>query len=128
MHPHFVHTSLHSLQLSTSNSTDSRYSYGWHRAEILAALVNGVFLLALCFSIFLEAIGRFFTAPGTFGFVIILPAYLPTDISNPRLIVVVGALGLASNLVGLFLFHGDSSVLLPGFPPDQSICRTQPRP
>lgn len=54
---------LHS-QLTNGNSTDPRYSYGWHRAEILAALVNGVFLLALCFSISLEAIGRFFTAPG----------------------------------------------------------------
>lgn len=52
------------LQLTNGSSSDSRYSYGWHRAEILAALVNGVFLLALCFSISLEAIGRFFTTPG----------------------------------------------------------------
>ena len=52
------------LQLTNGNSKDPRYSYGWHRAEILAALINGVFLLALCFSIFLEAIGRFFTTPG----------------------------------------------------------------
>lgn len=40
---------------------NTRYSYGWHRAEIVAALVNGVFLLALCFSIFLDAIQRFFS-------------------------------------------------------------------
>jgi len=38
----------------------------------------------------LEAIGRFFTTP---------------DISNPKLVVIVGSLGLASNIVGLFLFH-----------------------
>jgi len=50
-------------QLS-SNSPTPKYSYGWHRAEILAALVNGVFLLALCLSIFLEAIERFFSVPG----------------------------------------------------------------
>ena len=28
------------------------------------------------------------------------------EISNPRLVVLVGSLGLASNMVGLFLFHG----------------------
>ncbi len=51
-------------QLTSQTHTDARYSYGWHRAEVLAALVNGVFLLALCFSIFLEAIERFFSTPG----------------------------------------------------------------
>ncbi|KAL0951089.1 hypothetical protein HGRIS_007827 [Hohenbuehelia grisea] len=81
---------LYAIKLTAKSSTDSRYSYGWHRAEILAALVNGVFLLALCFSISLEAIERFFSTP---------------EISNPRLVVVVGSLGLASNIVGLFLFH-----------------------
>ncbi|KAF8168028.1 cation efflux protein [Crassisporium funariophilum] len=81
---------LYAIKLTNGNSTDSRYSYGWHRAEILAALINGVFLVALCFSISLEAIGRFFTEP---------------EISNPKLVVIVGSLGLASNIVGLFLFH-----------------------
>lgn len=32
--------------------------------QVLGALVNGVFLLALCFSIFLEAIQRFFSVQG----------------------------------------------------------------
>ncbi|KAJ8077415.1 Zinc resistance conferring protein [Marasmius tenuissimus] len=81
---------LYAIKLTTENAVDSKYSYGWHRAEILAALVNGVFLLALCFSIFMEAIERFFSTP---------------EISNPRLIIIVGSLGLASNIVGLFLFH-----------------------
>lgn len=81
---------LYAIKLTASTKTDSRYSYGWHRAEILAALVNGVFLLALCFSISLEALERFFDTP---------------EISNPRLVVIVGSLGLASNIVGLFLFH-----------------------
>ncbi|KAG6845780.1 hypothetical protein H0H87_003834 [Tephrocybe sp. NHM501043] len=81
---------LYAIKLTANSSADSRYSYGWHRAEILAALVNGVFLLALCFTIFLEAIERFFSTP---------------DISNPKLVIIVGSLGLASNIVGLFLFH-----------------------
>jgi hypothetical protein len=29
------------------------------------------------------------------------------DISNPKLVVIVGSLGLASDIVGLFLFHGN---------------------
>ena len=53
-------------QLSAKSEADDRYTYGWHRAEILAALVNGVFLLALCFSVSLEALERFFSAPGKF--------------------------------------------------------------
>ncbi|KAF9069754.1 cation efflux protein [Rhodocollybia butyracea] len=81
---------LYAIKLTAGSTADSRYSYGWHRAEILAALVNGVFLLALCFSIFLEALERFFSTP---------------EVSSPRLVVVVGSLGLASNIVGLFLFH-----------------------
>ncbi|XP_006454398.1 hypothetical protein AGABI2DRAFT_147755 [Agaricus bisporus var. bisporus H97] len=81
---------LYAIKLSASNKPNSRYTYGWHRAEILAALVNGVFLLALCFSIFMEALERFFKT---------------TEISSPRLVVIVGSFGLASNIVGLFLFH-----------------------
>ncbi|KAG1881741.1 cation efflux protein [Suillus tomentosus] len=84
---------LYAIKLSQKSANDSRYSYGWHRAEILAALVNGVFLLALCFSIAMEALERFFNTP---------------EISNPRLIVIVGSFGLASNIVGLFLFHEHS--------------------
>lgn len=56
------------LQLSAKSEADDKYTYGWHRAEILAALVNGVFLLALCFSVSLEALERFFSAPGKLEF------------------------------------------------------------
>src|SRR5436305_4236817 len=66
------------------------YTYGWQRAETLGALINGVFLIALCFSIFLEAIQRFVT---------------PQTVSNPKLVLIVGCFGLASNILGLFLFH-----------------------
>ena len=66
------------------------YTYGWQRAETLGALVNGVFLVALCLSIFLEAIQRFVE---------------PQIVTNPMLVLIVGCLGLASNILGLFLFH-----------------------
>ncbi|WWC66485.1 uncharacterized protein I206_100387 [Kwoniella pini CBS 10737] len=80
---------LYTIKLATSPSSSAN-SYGWQRAEILGALINGVFLIALCVSIFLEAVGRIVTPP---------------EISNPKLIVIVGSLGLLSNIVGLFLFH-----------------------
>lgn len=62
----------------------------WQRAETLGALINGVFLVALCLSIFLEAIQRFVE---------------PQEVSNPKLILIVGCIGLLSNFIGLFLFH-----------------------
>ena len=103
-----VDESCLNIQLTARSSTSPLYTYGWHRAEILAALINGVFLLALCFSIFLEAIQRFFDIRGLSDYQSI--AFIKTDlsleISNPRLIIIVGSLGLASNIFGLFLFHG----------------------
>lgn len=41
-------------------TSSERNTYGWQRAELLGALVNSVFLLAMCLSIFIEAIQRFF--------------------------------------------------------------------
>ncbi|ODQ55492.1 cation efflux protein [Saitoella complicata NRRL Y-17804] len=81
---------LYAVKLASSTESSPKYTYGWQRAEILGALVNGVFLLALCLSIFMEAVQRFFE---------------PQVITNPLLILVVGSAGLASNIVGLFLFH-----------------------
>jgi len=52
--------------------------------------VNGVFLVALCLSIFLEAIQRFVE---------------PQTVTNPKLVLIVGCFGLLSNVLGLFLFH-----------------------
>lgn len=80
---------LWAIKLAKAKSTND-YTYGWQRAEVLGALVNGVFLLALCMSIFLEAIQRFFE---------------PQGIQNPYLVLAVGSAGLASNILGLFLFH-----------------------
>ncbi|EXJ74161.1 uncharacterized protein A1O5_02455 [Cladophialophora psammophila CBS 110553] len=73
-----------------NTGSSKMYTYGWQRAETLGALVNGVFLVALCLSIFLEAIQRFVE---------------PQVVSNPRLVLIVGCMGLASNILGLFLFH-----------------------
>lgn len=81
---------LYAIKLTGKTADHSRYSYGWQRAEILAALTNGVFLLALCFSVALQAVERFFSIQ---------------DVSHPLLVVIVGACGLASNIFGFLLFH-----------------------
>lgn len=44
----------------------------------------------MCLSIFLEAIQRFVE---------------PQEVSHPKLVLIVGCFGLASNIIGLFLFH-----------------------
>lgn len=74
-----------------SKATTDKYSYGWLRAEILGAFFNAVFLIALCVSILLEAITRFFDPP---------------DINNPKLLIIVGSVGLASNLIGFVVLGG----------------------
>ena len=76
-----------------NHSSSKMYTYGWQRAETLGALINGVFLVALCVSIFLEAITRFFD---------------PKPVSSPQLVLVVGCIGLLFNFLGLFLFHQHS--------------------
>ncbi|KAI3388468.1 hypothetical protein SNEBB_009649 [Seison nebaliae] len=66
-------------------------TFGWVRAEILGAMVNAVFLLALSLSIALEALKRLIT---------------PEKMSNIIVMLIVGACGLAVNLIGLVLFAG----------------------
>lgn len=70
----------------------SKNTFGWARAEVLGALVNAVFLVALCFSITLEAFKRFIEKQ---------------TIHDAKLLVVVGVIGLFVNLVGLLLFRGN---------------------
>ncbi|KAG0249663.1 hypothetical protein BG011_009041 [Mortierella polycephala] len=81
---------LYAIRLAAKTKWEPTLSYGWQRAELLGALYNGIFLLALCFSIFLDAIERFFK---------------PEDIEEPKLVLIVGSIGLACNLLGLVLFH-----------------------
>ncbi|KAI9872337.1 MAG: hypothetical protein M1830_000481 [Pleopsidium flavum] len=81
---------LWAVRVANQKTSSKMYTYGWQRAETLGALVNGVFLVALCLSIFLEAIQRFVE---------------PQAVSNPKLVLIVGCFGLLSNILGLFLFH-----------------------
>jgi len=64
-------------------------TYGYLRAEILAALVNGGVLLVLAFLIVSDAIGRFADPPEV----------------EPRIMMVVAAVGLAVNVFGALMLH-----------------------
>ena len=55
------------VSLRISPKEWSRNTYGWARAEVVGALINSVFLLALSFSITMEAIQRFLVSQTSLG-------------------------------------------------------------
>jgi cobalt-zinc-cadmium efflux system protein len=65
----------------------ARHSYGFARAEVIAALVNGLLMLAVVIGIVVEAIGRLQT---------------PRPISGLT-VMAIAAAGLAVNIVALFI-------------------------
>ncbi|MCJ1464036.1 hypothetical protein MMC07_002646 [Pseudocyphellaria aurata] len=81
---------LWAVTVADTRKNSKKYTYGWQRAETLGALVNGVFLVALCLSIFLEGISRLVE---------------PKEVSKPVLVLKVGVAGFIFNILGLFLFH-----------------------
>ncbi|KAM3077019.1 hypothetical protein ACMFMF_004933 [Clarireedia jacksonii] len=50
---------LTALKISQRPTSPDSLSFGWQRAEVLGAFFNGVFLLALGVSIFVQSINRF---------------------------------------------------------------------
>ncbi|XP_076873772.1 zinc transporter 1a [Brachyhypopomus gauderio] len=84
---------LVAVRFAERTRATTKNTFGWIRAEVMGALVNAVFLTALCFTIVLEAVERFTE---------------PHEIERPRVVIGVGAAGLVVNLLGLCLFHGHS--------------------
>ena len=79
------------LRYSKKAGQTDRNTFGWQRAEVLGALINAVFLVALCFTILIEAMKRLVEVEA---------------INNPWLVLIIGGLGLLVNVIGLFMFHG----------------------
>ncbi len=67
-----------------------KWTFGWQRAEILAALVNGVILLVVGVVVIVEGVERLGSQPEI----------------QTSLMVAVGVVGLAANLVSLWLLTG----------------------
>ncbi|CAJ1076977.1 zinc transporter 1a [Xyrichtys novacula] len=82
---------LVAVRFAEKTQSTNKNTFGWIRAEVMGALVNAVFLTALCFTIVLEAVERFTE---------------PHQIQSPEVVAGVGAAGLLVNLLGLCLFHG----------------------
>ncbi|GCC31664.1 zinc transporter 1a [Chiloscyllium punctatum] len=85
---------LIAVRFAAKTQSTAKNTFGWIRAEVMGALVNAVFLTALCFTIVLEAIERFSE---------------PREIHNALVVTGVGAAGLLVNLLGLCMFHGSGS-------------------
>src|SRR5665647_577003 len=71
---------------------DAKRTYGYKRAEILAAFINASVLIALSLLLIIEAIKRFNS---------------PEEI-NGTLMIVVASIGLVANLLSVFLLEKDS--------------------
>ncbi|KAK6532285.1 hypothetical protein TWF281_006476 [Arthrobotrys megalospora] len=81
---------LVAFKISERTESPKELSFGWQRANLLGAFFNGVFLLALSVSIFLQSIERFIAVE---------------EVQNPKLILIVGCIGLTLNIISAFFLH-----------------------
>lgn len=87
---------IFAIRLGSRPEVDSDgHTFGWKRAEVIGALINGVYLASVCLFIILEAILRIIE---------------PKDVDNPWQVFGVGIAGLAINLIGLALFFSHRSL------------------
>jgi cobalt-zinc-cadmium efflux system protein len=73
---------------------DARRTYGWHRLEILAALMNGMILFGLAAVLMWQGAMRLRS---------------PVEV-HTGLMLVIAVIGLAANLIGAWLLHGSQSL------------------
>eukprot|EP00794_Sanderia_malayensis_P006012 gene6012-6710_t len=78
------------LQFAGQDGVDGKFTFGRIRAEILGAMVNAVFLIAICFSLGIESIKHL---------------AIPHEIENPRPVLIVGIISLVIDVIGLTLFR-----------------------
>ncbi|KOC08198.1 cation diffusion facilitator family metal ion transporter [Aspergillus flavus] len=78
------------VKISSKKESPKDLSFGWQRARLLGAFFNGVFLLALGVSIFLQSIERFIS---------------PQVVESPKLVLIIGCVGLALNILSASFLH-----------------------
>lgn len=83
--------SLSAIVLANFPATDRR-TYGWHRAEIFASLINGATLLIIAAGILFEAWGRFFD---------------PQEVKSKEMFI-IATVGLVMNLIAASRLHSHS--------------------
>ncbi|CAO2653953.1 Nn.00g106860.m01.CDS01 [Neocucurbitaria sp. VM-36] len=81
---------LVAVHVTERKTSPSDLSFGWARAQLLGAFFNGAFLLALGLSIALQSIERFVSIE---------------HVENPKLVLIVGCVGLFLNLISALFLH-----------------------
>ncbi|KAJ7696573.1 CDF zinc transporter [Mycena rosella] len=66
------------------------FTYAFHRAELVGAFFNGVFLLALALSIFLQSLERFINIE---------------PVNSPEQVMIIGCVGLCLNIISVLVVH-----------------------
>ncbi|KAF2265327.1 cation efflux family protein [Lojkania enalia] len=96
---------LVAVQVTERGKSPQDLSFGWARAQLLGAFFNGVFLLALGLSICLQSIERFVRLE---------------HIENPKIVLVVGCVGLFLNIISATFLHGNLRCVFPVTLSDQT--------
>ncbi|RYO93859.1 hypothetical protein DL764_007910 [Monosporascus ibericus] len=81
---------LVAIVVSEHANSPQDFSFGWARAQLLGAFFNGVFLLALGVSIFIQSIERFIFIE---------------HIGDPKLVLIMGCVGLTLNIISATILH-----------------------
>ncbi|KAJ5788456.1 hypothetical protein N7457_003446 [Penicillium paradoxum] len=81
---------LVALKKSEQAESPKELAFGWQRAQLLGAFFNGVLLLGLGISIFLQSIERFIALE---------------YVKNPKLMFIIGCIGLALNIISVLFLH-----------------------
>lgn len=83
--------SLAAIKLAAYPASDTR-TFGWHRAEVFASLINGATVFLMALGIFYEAAGRLFH---------------PEEVKSLPMLI-IAAVGLVMNLISATALHGHS--------------------
>jgi zinc transporter 1 len=81
---------LVAVQVTEWKESPQDLTFGWTRAQLLGAFFNGAFLLALGLSILLQSIERFISLQ---------------HVENPKLVLIIGCVGLTLNLISAAFLH-----------------------
>ncbi|KAJ7224164.1 CDF zinc transporter [Mycena pura] len=77
-------------QLQNKGHDSASFTYAFQRAELVGAFFNGVFLLALALSIFLQSIERFINIE---------------VVNTPLQVLIIGCVGLGLNILSVLVVH-----------------------
>ncbi|OQE80746.1 hypothetical protein PENNAL_c0044G02645 [Penicillium nalgiovense] len=81
---------LVALKKSERSDSPKELTFGWQRAQLLGAFFNGVLLLGLGISIFLQSIERFISLQ---------------HVHNPKMMFAIGCVGLGLNIISVVFLH-----------------------